>query len=89
MKSKFPTVWARIEVLQGQSFTQLRGGEFTYEVRSGCVAPARTNRLIPRGQFKKAWEMVPLESAGPVQSLQGPSYIYAILMDARVSAGEW
>jgi len=89
MKSKFPTVWARIEVLQGQSFTQLPGEDFTYEVRSGCVAPDRTNRLIPRGQFKRAWEMVPLQGAAAVQFLQSPTYIYAILMDPRVSAGEW
>jgi hypothetical protein len=89
MKSKFPTIWARIEVLQGESFTQLRGGDFTYEVRSGCVAPVRTNRLIPRGRFKKAWESVPLEGPKPVESQQDPSYIHAILMDSRVSAGEW
>jgi hypothetical protein len=89
MKSSFEAVWARIESSQGQSFRQMRGGEFTYEVKSGCVAPDRTNRLIPRSHFERAWEMVPLENTVPVQSLQGPSYIYAILMDPRIRAGEW
>ena len=89
MKPGFSAVWARIEVLEGETFRQILGGEFTYVVRSGCVAPDRTNRLIPRAHFERAWEMVPLESTVPLQSLQGPSYIFAILMDSRVSAGEW
>lgn len=89
MKSNFAAVWSRIESRQRQIFRQIRGGEFTYEVRTGCVAPDRTNRLIPRAHFEKAWEMAPLESTVPVQSLQGPSYIYAIIMDPRISAGEW
>jgi hypothetical protein len=89
MKSSFEVVWARIEASQGQTFRQLRGGEFTYEVESGCVAPDRTNRLIPRAHFERAWEMAPLENTVPLQSLQGPSYLFAILMDSRINAGEW
>ena len=89
MRSTFSAVWERIEALQGESFRQIRGGEFTYGVKSGSIVPDRTNRLIPRAHFERAWEMVPLANTVPVQSLQGPSYLYAILMDVRVSAGEW
>ena len=89
MKSSFEAVWDRIHALQGETFRQIRGGEFTYTVRSGYLAPDRTNRLIPRADFEQAWEMAPLESTVPVQRLQGPSYIYAIIMDPRVRAGEW
>lgn len=89
MKSNFSAVWDRIGALQGETFRQMRGGEFTYEVKSGCVVPDRTNRLIPRAHFERAWAIVPLENTVPLQSLQGPSYIYAILMDPRIRAGEW
>jgi hypothetical protein len=87
--SSFEAVWDRIKALQGETFHQVRGGAFTYVVMSGCVVPDRTNRLIPRSNFARAWEMVPLRSTVPLQSFQGPSYIYAILMDPRVRAGEW
>jgi hypothetical protein len=31
----------------GETFHQKRGGEFTYEVRSGAVHPDRTKRALP------------------------------------------
>ena len=82
-------IWRRIERLAGEEFRQLRGRSFTYLVVSGCVIPSTTKRQIPRSDFAKALEVVPLANTVPVQHLQGPSYIYAILMDPRIREGDW
>jgi hypothetical protein len=82
-------VWVRIRNHEGQTFVQMRGGEFTYSVRGGAVYPDRTNRALPRSQFEQALAFVPLSSTVPVQHLQGPSYLYAILMDPRIRSNDW
>lgn len=82
-------VWRRIEAAAGQTFRQIRGGEFTYEVRGNSLSPDRTDRMLPRSHFGRALELVPLEDTVPVQHLQGPSYIYAILMDPRIRQSDW
>lgn len=85
----FETVWCRIEAHAGEEFTQIRGGSFRYEVRSGAVWPNRTNRAIPRSHFEQAFDIVPLPSTTPIQRLQGPSYLYAVLMDRRIRREDW
>lgn len=82
-------VWARIEAATGQTFRQIRGGEFTYEVKGNSLVPDRTNRVLSRSDFERALEFVPLKSTVPVQHLQGPSYLYAILMDSRIRQSDW
>lgn len=77
----FDEVWQRIEAHAGETFRQIRGGEFTYEVRSGTLWPDRTNRGLGRSQFAQAFEHVPLTTTTPLQRLQGPSYLYAVLME--------
>ena len=86
---RFDTVWQRIQRHAGEPFRQIRGGEFTYHMRSGAVWPDRTNRALPRSHFERAFEMVPLSSTTSVQHLQGPSYLYAILMDPRIRLSDW
>ncbi len=81
----FDMIWSRIRRHQGQTFHQIRGGAFTYEVTTSAVLPDRTNQLLPKAHFEQAWELMPLRSTVPVQHLRGPSYLYAILMDARIS----
>ena len=66
-----------------------RGAPFTYAVTGGSLRPSRTNRVLPRSHFEKALERVPLKDTTVVQDLQGPSFIYAILMDERIRTGEW
>ena len=85
----FDDVWLRIEAHAGETFSQVRGGEFTYEVRSGAVWPDRTPRALPRSHFEQAFAHVPLDSTVPLQRLQGPSYLYAILMDRRIRKDDW
>ena len=84
----FDEVWRRIEAHAGETFRQKRGGEFIYEVRSGTVWPDRTNRALSRSQFAQAFEDVPLTSTVPLKHLQGPSYLYAILMDQRIRGAD-
>ena len=85
----FETIWERIEQHQGKKFCQIRGQEFTYEVISGAVVPSTTNQQLPRGHFKEATELLPLKNTVLVQHLREPSYLYAILMDRRISQGDW
>jgi hypothetical protein len=82
-------VWRRIEMQAGQIFRQIRGQPFSYQVVGSAVRPSSTDRLISRTQFERALELVPLQNTVPVQHLMGPSYIYAILMDERIRAGDW
>ena len=86
---EFTEVWSRIESHAGEEFFQIRNKPFTYEIRSGCLIPSTTNRNIPRSNFEEAFGLRPLQNTVPVQHLQGPSYIYAVLMDERISLGEW
>jgi hypothetical protein len=83
--ASFDTTWVRIASHQGEVFVQKRGGEFRYTVRSGCVWPDRTPRALSAGQFRRAWERMPVEGPGALQDLQGPSYLYAILTDRRIT----
>lgn len=42
---RFTDVWERIEANAGKTFQQIRGGEFTYDVRSGSVWAPRYEEL--------------------------------------------
>jgi hypothetical protein len=78
-------VWARIEEHASEQFHLVQGAPFTYEVVGGHVIPDRTNQQIPKSQFAKALELTPLSGPGEIHHLRGPSFIFAILADARVS----
>ena len=82
-------IWARIKTYKGEKFHQIRGAEFTYEVVGSAVVPDRTNRNIPKSDFEKAIAFLPLENTTTIHNLQGPSYIYAILMDKRIRKDGW
>lgn len=83
------TVWSRIEDHAGEVFRLVGGGEFTYRVDGARVVPSRTNRNLGRSQFEQAVARLPLDGPGQLQDLQGPSYLYAILMDARIRGDDW
>ena len=89
MAVNFSEVWHRIERNAGQTFSQKRGGEFSYIIRGGCVVPDRTNQQLPKSEFEKAFELMPLDRVALLQSLRGPSYLFAILMDERIRNGDW
>jgi hypothetical protein len=83
------TVWRRIVAQSGNPFHQMRGKEFTYTARGRTIYLDTTNRMISRTAIEKALSRVPLENTTAVQDLSAPSYIYGILMDDRIRAGDW
>jgi len=85
----FDEVWNRIEMHAGDDFQQKKGRIFTYQARQGYIVPNTTNRNLPRSQFRTAYEMVPLAGPGQINHLQGPAYIFAILMDPRIRQEDW
>lgn len=87
--TSFESIWTRIKAHQGEIFTQIRGGEFTYEVDGNMVIPDRTNHAFPKYHFEEAYGLVPLNNTVPVQHLRGPSYIFAIMMDDRIRQDDW
>ena len=83
-------VWPRIEAHAGETFRQIKGGEFIYTVEHGHVYVSRTPERIPKSHFEKALGLVPLINTVPLQKkFRGPSFIYAILMDERIRQGDW
>jgi len=89
MKPAFDEVWSRIVRHEGQQFRQIKGGEFTYTISGNTLVPSRIDRNIARSQLEAAYEFAPLQNTVPIQNLQAPSYLYAILMDTRIRAGQW
>jgi len=83
-KTTFEETWDRIREHSGETFKQIRGGEFTYEFRGGYIVLSRTNHNIAQSGFKEACDLVPLKNTVVVQHLRGPSYIYAIFMRVRI-----
>ena len=82
-------VWSRIVCCEGDVFTQIKGKTFSYKVEYNSIVPSTTNVSIAKSQFEKALEFVPLVNTTPIQHLWAPSYIYAILMDEKISRGDW
>lgn len=82
-------LWERIIGLEGEKFYQIRGGDFTYIVKGNGIELSRTNRSISKTTFNEALKYVPIENTVPLQHLQAPSYLFAILMDKRVRKSDW
>jgi hypothetical protein len=88
-RANIATVWDRLVQHQGETFHQIRGGEFTYQLDNASLRPSRTDWAIPKAHIEEALGLVPLKSTVAVQHLYGPSYIYAVLMDHRIRCGDW
>lgn len=82
-------VWEKILSNEGGIFRQIRGGEFTYSAKGNLLFLDRTNRSITKNTVKEALKHVPLKNTVPLQNLQAPSYLYAILTDARIRNKSW
>lgn len=59
-------IWKRLLEHEGEVFTQIRGGEFTYTVQGNILKLSRTNRSISRGTIEQAIQLMPLENTVPV-----------------------
>ena len=89
MANDIEAVWTRIRAHQGETFRQKKGKVFTCVVTGDRLNPDTTNRNLSRSQFAQALALVPLEGPGDVNHRQGPSYLYAILMDERIRKSDW
>ncbi len=87
--SSINDVWRRIAGRQGEVFRQVRGASFTYRLDGAVLVPDRTDYGLGKSQFARAIERVPLPNTAAARDLRGRSYIFAILMDPRIRAGEW
>ena len=56
-----------------------------YEVPGNYLRPVGRVRRLSRTNFERARPRLPFENTTDVKDLQGPSYVYAILMDSRIS----
>jgi hypothetical protein len=89
-KPPFEDIWEAIKRFQGQSFCTKTGVEFTYQVQNNYIVTNRTSYRIPKSDFRKAYEKVPIPGPGQISTeVRGPSYVWAILHDPRISRGKW
>ena len=78
-------IWAQLKKYEGEEFFLKRGKKFSYVVVGNILNPIGIKKWnIPKSNFEKAFEFMPLEGPGDIQKLQGPSYVYALLMDKRI-----
>jgi hypothetical protein len=87
--SAIDTVWERIRQHAGEDFLLTRGDAFQYEMFDNYLRPVGRVRHLSRSNFAKALPRVPLTNTRDVGDLQGPSYVFAILMDKRIRQHDW
>jgi hypothetical protein len=86
----FDQVWKRVRAQQGKKFITKRGCEFTYSIEKERLCPSRTVYCISKIDFKKAYRLIPLDGPGAISNeVRGPSYVWSILYDERISLSEW
>lgn len=83
----FDEVWRSIRELEGETFKTITGLPFEYVMDGEALIPSRTDYRLSRGNFEKAFERVPIAQPSEISAVRGPSYVWAILHDPRVSAG--
>ena len=83
-------IWKRIKDHEGEVFETKSGKHLKYEIDGEILHPSRTKRNIHKKNFEKCLEHLPLEGPGEISnSIQGPSYVWAILHDKRIRKTEW
>ena len=82
----FDSTWARITRWAGAEFHTKTGRPFSYDIAGNALALRNTNRTLPRSHLERALNRAPLTGPRQLQDLQGPSYLFAILTDPRVSS---
>lgn len=83
-------VWLRISAHQGERFETISGRPFSYTVSAGRLVTDRTSFPLSFRDFETALDLVPCAGPGEItRVVRGPSYIWAILHDARVRQADW
>ena len=81
--------WSRIKKHEGDTFKTITGLEFSYSIDGDSIIPSRTDWKIPRSHVLKLLDRVPLKDTTEIQDVMGPSYLWGILNDERISNGNW
>ena len=80
------TIWNRVRMHSGEVFYTKTGVPYTYHTTDRLVVLENTNRTIPIGDFEKALTVSnPSVVAFQKLNLQGPSYLYGIITDSRIT----
>jgi hypothetical protein len=88
---EFEQVWQRIINLAGETFYELGGSTFTYEIHDGGVKPSTADALISPTAFQRVCAQG--ECPPPRQlkeqgfNSREASYIFSILTDPRLKGG--
>ena len=89
-------IWERIIAHEGQEFKQKGGKVFTYTIKGDALKPyliekpSTPNQNIGKNEFAKSLPCLPFDGPGKISDcVRGPSYVYGILMDKRISQGDW
>lgn len=88
--TSFEEIWNRIVENAGESFFTKTGKPFTYEIVRNMFIPSRTEYAISKADIRKAYNLLPISGPGQIsQIVRGPSYLWAVLHDERISKGVW
>jgi hypothetical protein len=96
LKSSFSDIWRRITDLEGETFSTKSGLKFTYHIEESGTTVRLDGPRTGKGkrshmsQFQNALPKLPADgpsALGP--GVWGDSYVWGIMMDPRVSRGEW
>ena len=89
-KSAFDEVWKRVITRSGEVFFTKTGLRFTYTVDADKIRVNRVNYTVNKSDLLKAYEAAPVEGPSELAStVRGPTYVWAIIHDARVSLKQW
>ena len=88
--TNFEAIWKRIVENAVERFFTKTGKPFTYKIAKNMFIPSRTEYAISKGDVRKAYEQMPISGPGQIsQIVRGPSYLWAVLNDERITGGEW
>ena len=89
-KPDFEAVWKRGLSRAGEAFFTKMGVWFTYTVGLGRVNVSGVKPPISKAALMRASLLAPIAGpSGLPSGIRGPSYVWAILHDARVSLRQW
>ena len=87
--SPFEALWGRVVAHTGEFFKTDAGTWFTYRIEGDELRPSQSDLRILKSDFELAFPMLPVPPAKLNRFVTGPRYVWAILHDPRVSAGQW
>ncbi len=82
----FQSIWLNIIHCEGEEFRTITGLPFTYKIEDNYLNTNRTDYPLSKSEFKKAAAIKNLSGPGQISDfVRGPSYVYAILTDDRIT----